>query len=240
MILCVAGDVNVDEVLNIIKSDTREQKVFSEIDRFYGDEKDSLNKNKCEKKMDISVPMFMFGFKDTYAINKYANGDKLKAALPDDVNEAIKYNVTVQIILELIIGNGTKLYEDLYNEGLLTKELSSDFSMEEDYAYSAISGESKNAEAVIERVNQKIKELKENGIDAEEFERTKKSLYGSFVRSFEDVSTVANMFISDFFRGINSAMYAKAYKDITREYAEDVLKNHFDFNKEAVSIINPL
>ena len=240
MILCVAGDVDVDEVLSIIKSDTREQKVFSEIDRFYGDEKDSLNKDRCEKKMDISVPMFMFGFKDTYAIMQCTDGDKLKAGLPNDVNESIKYNVAIQILLELIAGNGTKIYEDLYNEGLLTKELSYDFSMEEDYAYSAISGESKNAEIVIERINQKIKEFKENGIDEDEFERTKKSLYGNFVRSFEDVSTVANMFISDFFRGVNSAMYAKAYKSITKGYAEEVLKNHFDFNKEAVSLINPL
>ena len=240
MILSVAGDVDVDEVLSIIKSDTREQKVFSEIDRFYGDEKDSLNKDRCEKKMDISVPMFMFGFKDTYAIMQCTDGDKLKAGLPNDVNESIKYNVAIQILLELIAGNGTKLYEDLYNEGLLTKELSYDFSMEEDYAYSAISGESKNAEIVIERINQKIKEFKENGIDEDEFERTKKSLYGNFVRSFEDVSTVANMFISDFFRGVNSAMYAKAYKSITKGYAEEVLKNHFDFNKEAVSLINPL
>ena len=48
------------------------------------------------------------------------------------------------------------------------------------------------------------------------------------------------MFISDFFRGVNSAMYAKAYKSITKGYAEEVLKNHFDFNKEAVSVIKPL
>ena len=98
----------------------------------------------------------------------------------------------------------------------------------------------KDADAVISRINEKIEELKKSGIDEEEFERTKKSLYGSFVRSFEDVSTIANMFISDFFRGVNSAMYARAYKEISKEYAEEVLKNHFDFEKEAVSIINPL
>lgn len=240
MILCVAGDVDVAEVMDIIRSDTKEQKVFSEIDRFCGDEKETLNKKRTEKKMDISVPMFMFGFKDNYAIKEYANGDKFKAGLPTDINDAIKYNVTIQILLELIAGNSTELYEKLYNESLLTKELSYDFSMEEDYAYSAISGESKDADAVIARINEKIEELKKNGIDEEEFERTKKSLYGSFVRSFEDVSTIANMFISDFFRGVNSAMYARVYKEISKEYAEEVLKNHFDFEKEAVSIITPL
>ena len=134
MILCVAGDVDVAEVMDIIRNDTKEQKVFSEIDRFYGDEKEDLNKKRAEKKMDISVPMFMFGFKDNYAIKEYANGDKFKAGLPTDINDAIKYNVTIQILLELIAGNSTELYEKLYNEGLLTKELSYDFSMEEDYA----------------------------------------------------------------------------------------------------------
>ena len=201
MVLCVCGDVDPYEVLEIIKEDTKEQKVFSEIDRFYGEEKDEINKDKIEKSMDVSMPLFSLGFKDLF------NKEKLKAGLPGELNETIKHDIAMQIALELIAGDGTKLYEDLYNSGLLNKELSTEFSAEEDYAFSQISGESNDPYKVIATILDKISELKINGLDEEEFQRTKKVLYGRFVRSFEDVSTIANMFINDFFRGVNSAFY---------------------------------
>ena len=65
-------------------------------------------------------------------------------------------------------------------------------------------------------------------------------LYGRFVRGFEDVSTIANMFVNDFFRGVNASTYVEAYKNMNKEYVEDVLINHFDFEKQAVSIVRPL
>ena len=233
MILVVCGDVNVDETMKIIKEDTKPQKVFSEIDRFYGEEKDEISKEKNEKHMDVSLPMFSLGFKDL------SHTEKLKAGIPDTENETIKYEIAMQIILEMVAGDSTKLYEDLYNEGLLTGELSTEFSSEEDYAFSSISGESKEPEKVVGRILDKIAELKVNGLAEEELQRTKKVLYGRFVRGFEDVSTIANMFVNDFFRGVNSAMYPKVYKEIDKEYVEKVMQSHFDFSKKAVSMIYP-
>ena len=233
MVLCVCGDVDPEETLSIIKEDTKPQKVFSEIDRYYGDEKDEIHRERMEKKMDVSMPLFSVGFKDLF------NKEKLKAGLPSEINETIKYDIAMQILLEMIAGEGTKLYEDLYNEGLVNKELSAEFSAEEDYAFSAISGESKEPDKVVGKILDKIAELKVNGLHEEEFQRTKKMLYGRFVRGFEDVSNIANMFINDFFRGVNAALYVEAYKDIDHEYVENVLNHHFDFSKKAISIIQP-
>ena len=233
MVLCVCGDVDPEETLSIIKEDSKPQKVFSEIDRYYGDEKDEIHRERMEKKMDVSMPLFSVGFKDLF------NKEKLKAGLPSEINETIKYDIAMQILLEMIAGEGTKLYEDLYNEGLVNKELSAEFSAEEDYAFSAISGESKEPDKVVGKILDKIAELKVNGLHEEEFQRTKKMLYGRFVRGFEDVSNIANMFINDFFRGVNAALYVEAYKDIDHEYVENVLNHHFDFGKKAISIIQP-
>ena len=233
MVLCVCGDVDPEETLSIIKEDSKPQKVFSEIDRYYGDEKDEIHRERMEKKMDVSMPLFSVGFKDLF------NKEKLKAGLPTEINETIKYDIAMQILLEMIAGEGTKLYEDLYNEGLVNKELSAEFSAEEDYAFSAISGESKEPDKVVGKILDKIAELKVNGLHEEEFQRTKKMLYGRFVRGFEDVSNIANMFINDFFRGVNAALYVEAYKDIDHEYVENVLNHHFDFGKKAISIIQP-
>lgn len=233
MVLVVCGDVNVEETLKIIKEDTKPQKIFSEIDRFYGEEKEKISKERNEKQMDVSIPMFSLGFKDISCT------EKKKADFPEMVTETMKYDIAMQIILELIVGEGTKLYEELYNEGLVTKELSTEFSAEEDYAFSSISGETKNPDKVVGKILDKIAEYKVNGFDIAEINRAKKMLYGRFVRSFEDVSTIANMFVNDFFRGVNSAFYPEVYREIDKEYIEKVMNTHFDFNQKAVSIILP-
>lgn len=233
MVLCVAGDVDVDNTLNIIKENIKEQKVFSEIDRFYGEESEKIHKAKSEKKMNVSLPMFMLGFKDL------SNEAKLKANMPEEINSTIKYDVAIQILLEMLTGDSSKLYEELYTKGLINKPLGGEFSSEEDYAFSAISGEAKNYKKVISKIKDAITELKKKGLPEEDFERTKKMLYGRFVRGFEDVTTIANMFVSDFFRGVNASKYVDAYKEIDKEYVEDVLNKHFDFDKMAVSLVLP-
>jgi hypothetical protein len=119
------------------------------------------------------------------------------------------------------------------------KPLGGEFSSEEDYAFSAISGESKKYKKVISMIKKAITELKKKGLPEEDFERTKKMLYGRFVRGFEDVTTIANMFVSDFFRGVNAAKYVEAYKEIDKAYVEEVLNKHFDFDKMAVSLVLP-
>ena len=60
--------------MTIIKSEAKAQKVFSEIDRFYGDEDEKIKAKKTEKKMDVSMPMFMIGFKDLSNVGKLKAG----------------------------------------------------------------------------------------------------------------------------------------------------------------------
>ena len=65
----------------------------------------------------------------------------------------------------------------------------------------------------------------------------KKSLYGDYVRLFNNVSGIATTFISNYFRGIDTSDYAEAFKKITIEDVEKIIQEHFDFDKMAVSII---
>lgn len=233
MVICVVGDVSVEETINIIKENVKEDNEKSEIERFYGEEKDDVYKKESVKKMDVNLPIVMFGFKDNF------NKNRLESGYEKDNSEVVKYDVALQIALELIAGKSTKLYEDLYSEGFVTREFGIGFSYEEDYAYTAFDIETSDYKEVIKRVSDKINELKENGINEEDFERAKKMLYGNFVKGFNDVSRVATMVVSDYFKGINSFDYVESYKVIDKKYVEDVIKNHFDFEKMAVSVIEP-
>ena len=231
MVICVAGNIDTDKVLEKIRSSVKDVPEKEKIERYYGEVGEGIYKNRVEKKMDVSIPMAIIGFKDTENMQMIDSGYEV-----NNFDKVLKH-VAMEILLEMLVGKSTKLYEDLYNEGLVTKELGVDYTFEEDYAYSSISCESNNVEEVIDRIKNRIEELKQNGLDEAEFNRTKRMLYGSYIKIFDSVSSCARVFINDYFKGINSFDYIDAYKDVTKEYAKDVLDKHFDFNKMAISII---
>ena len=183
--------------------------------------------------MDVNLPLAMFGFKDN------SNKDRLESGYEKDNIDVVKYDVAIQIALELIAGKSSSLYEELYNKGIVTREFGLSFSYEEDYAYSAFDIETSNYEEVVNKVLNKIEQLKQNGINEEEYERTKKMLYGNFVKGFNDVSRIASMVVSDYFKGINSFDYVEVYNKIDKAYVEEVIKKHFDKEKLAISIVKP-
>ena len=233
MVICIVGDFDVDYISNFVEERIKDTEVKDAIERFYGEVPQKIDENFVERKMDVSIPMFILGFRDDSNSNIVGSGYKT------DNFELINKHVAMEIIFEMILGKSTKFYEDLYNEGLVKKEFSADYTFEENYAYSSISGESSNVEAVVEKIKVEIERIKREGLDEMEFERIKKMLYGEYVFLFNDVSKIASVVVSDYFKGVNSFDYVESYKNIEQEYVENVMREHFDMNKMAVSIVKP-
>ena len=62
-------------------------------------------------------------------------------------------------------------------------------------------------------------------------------LYGNAVKEFNNVSDIARMFVSDYFKGVNSFDYLENYKQITLEYTYEILKEVFLKDNTVISII---
>jgi len=232
MVICVAGDIDVENVLEKIKASVKHIAEKPQIERYYGEISEKVFKEKIEKQMDVSMPMAILGFKDT------ANHKLRNAGYKEDNSDLVMKNVAMEILLAMIAGESSDLYEDLYNSGLLNKQIGADYTFEEDYAYSAFSFESNNVDEVVNRVKNKINQLKETGLNEQDLERTKKMLYGEYVKVFNDSTNTARVFTSDYFKGINSFAYVDAYKEITKEYVEEVLNQHFDFENMVLSVVH--
>ena len=67
----------------------------------------------------------------------------------------------------------------------------------------------------------------------------KRKTYGLYVREFNDVSSEATIFITNYFKQIIPFDYIEEFKNISKEYLMDVLKEVFEESKEVVSIIMP-
>ncbi len=233
MVIIVSGDVEPEKILDIIKANVKSQKEKAQIERYYGEISPKVFKTRVEKKMDVSLSMAILGFKDVKAQTLR------KAGYSEDNKDLVKRSVAIEILLSLIAGKSSRTFEELYNEGTLTSAIDCDFTFEEDYAYSSFYVETSNVDRVVERIKEEISYLKENGLSKEDFDRTKKMLYGNFVGMFNDPIYIAKNMTNDYFKGVNTLDYADAYQNITKEYVEEVLREHFDFNNMALSVVSP-
>ena len=219
MVFVVCGDVEPNEMLENIKSKLIKKENQADIKRIYPESEDEINKKYNEQKMEVSTPLFMIGFKD---ISKE--------------KDLVKKHIAIEILLNMIIGKSSKLFQELYKEGILLAEPDMDYEFAEDYAHILISGQSKAPDKIQEGISKTLKEYKEN-LDEKHFERIKKKVYGDFVSEYNSVSNIARMFLTDYFKGINPFDYIEEYNTVTFEYVKDVLKEIFDENNMIMSVI---
>lgn len=230
MIICIVGDVDVNEIIEKVKNKVMHVPENSEIERIYGNALEMNPEHIIKKKMNVSIPMFSIGFKDNFLKENIKSGF-------NNNKEIIKRQIAVEILLEIIVGESSNLFEKLYTEGLITKEFETDYTCEENYAFSSISSESKNPEKVIEKIKEEIESYKKNGIDEEYFNRIKKKIYGQSIEVFNSISKIGTVFTSAYFKGINPLDFIQINKDIEIEYINEVLNNHFITENMGVSII---
>ena len=79
--------------------------------------------------------------------------------------------------------------------------------------------------------------MKKEGIKEEDFNRIRNMLYGNAVKEFNSVSDIARMFVTDYFKGINSFDYLEEINTINVEYLNQVLKDVFNEKNMILSVV---
>ncbi|MDM9958825.1 pitrilysin family protein [Clostridioides difficile] len=227
MALFVVGDLDVEKVIDITKKSNnyKVDKLSKSIERFYPEEPESVKEKEVIEKFPISMPMFNIGFKDS---NVGLKGKEL-----------LRKEIVTDILVGMLFKKGSKLYEDLYMQGLINENFGAGFSSQVDYAFSIIAGDSKEPKKVKEIILDYIEKSKKEGLSKEEFERTKKKKIGSFIKCFDSINFIGNSFISYVFKDINLLDYLDVIKDITFEEVEERLKEHFKEEYCVISIVEP-
>ncbi len=221
MAMVVCGDFEPERLLEEIKKRLMEKKANGEIKRIYPVEPEEIVKEKIEQNMDVSQPLFAIGIKDKIA----------------DVKERVRKHIAIEILLNMLIGKSSKLYKELYDEGLLFAVPSLDYEFARGYAHVLITGQSVEPEKIYEKFKKAVEEMKVSAIDAKEFNRIKKRIYGEYVKEYNDVEDIARMFLADYFKEINSFEYLEEISTINEQYVEQILNQVFDDKKMVISVI---
>lgn len=226
MVMVLCGNFEPEKILQEIKNRLLKKESQSEIKRIYPTEPEEINKKIITENMEVSIPLFVIGYK-----------------MPEETEQTeerkIIKHIAIEILLNILIGKSSELYQKLYENGLLLSEPDLSFDFSKSYAYIMITGQSNNPEKVEEEWKKQVEKYKTTGISEEEFQRAKKTIYGNYVKEYNDVGDIARMFLADYFKGINSFEYLEQYEAVSKTYVEDVLKQYFLEEKEVLSIVKP-
>ena len=221
MTLSIAGNFDVDSVLAVCDKYLKDNEPI-EIERSMHDEPYEVSEKYVEQTLSVALPLFAFGYKMT----------------PKSEMEALKAILECRIATELIVGDGSKLYKELYESGLINETFETEIFNGHGYFATIISGESNEWEKVKEKIDREIERVKIEGFDADEFEIIKKSMYGEQIRGFASVSGVAEAMLATNFEGLSVYDETQVLSKITPEDIMNRLSD-FDINNTSVSIINP-
>lgn len=223
MVLAIAGNLDVDEVLKICDEELIPAKDMQLIADFPY-EPEQVSSDEITAQFPVGLSVFNIGYK----------------CKPLTGLEAVKKGCEADILLKMIAGPTSKLYNEMMQEGLINSGFGYEVFYGNGYFCTIFSGESKDPRAVKKRIDEEIVRLHENGLDKEQFETIKKSSYGAFVRGFDKVDVCAMLMLNSAFEGIGVFDNVKVFADVTFEDVTESLTELFDKKRSAISIAEPL
>ena len=193
----------------------------SEIKRIFEEEPKEIVKEKAVQNMEVSKPLYAIGIKD----------------VPAEQKEKVKKHISIEILLNLLIGASSELYKKLYDMGNCFSVPSIEYEFDKNYAHILIIGQSNEPEELYEMFKEEVEKFIQKGVNEEDFVRTKKMIYGEYVKEYDDVVNISRMFLSDYFKGINSFDYLEEINTINVEYLNQVLKDVFNEKNMILSVV---
>lgn len=219
MVLAVVGNVTVDQVLEIADRMLK-PKDSKKIERKFQIEPETVVEDTIVRNLAVSMPIFAIGYKEKI----------------DTPNRTLKETLESNILLDIIGGKTSGLYEEMLTDGLINTTF--DIEYFEGFGYSAhiFNGESTEPEKVRERINKEIEKMKKQGVDKATFDRIKKKHYGGFIMNFNDIDSLANALIGGYFNGDGLYDQLEVLESITLEDINNRL-NAFNIENSSMSII---
>lgn len=220
MALAVAGNVTVDEVLEVADRILKKAPELA-IERNFPDEPAEVVQPYIEEKLDVAAPLFMLGFKETY----------------DTPERPLREQLQTNILLEMLAGNTSPLYRRLFDEGLINTQFGAEYFQGYGFASVLFSGESKDPQKVADAIQAEIERVRREGLDLAAFERARRKLYGRFVMAFNDIEELANEMIAAEFRGGGLFDEAVLLREITLDEITQRLQTTLQKQYSALSVV---
>jgi predicted Zn-dependent peptidase len=142
-------------------------------------------------------------------------------------------------LLEVLAGRASPLYNSLMEKGLINTTFDADYFDGPGYGVWVFAGESSDPDAVAQAVRTEISRLRQDGIPQTDFEAAKNALYGRQVAALNDVDSIGDSMVSDFFSGRSPYSAVGAAAALTPQAVKQLLDTCFDEKQMSLSVVLP-
>ena len=224
MVLCVVGDVAPEHIADIVKECVHPVSRMS-AECIYGpDEPEDVCEHYASGEREISMPLFMAGYKCKGAHGGWA---------------AMKEELVADMAFQIVAGGSTKLYSDMYAEGIINDSFDWNWETCRGTAAMVFGGESRDPRKVVERVQAEAERIAAEGLDAELLRRLKKASVGKSIRSYDSFEAICYAQATAYFKGADCFRLPELTEEITEEEVLEFIREKMIRDKLALSVIYP-
>ena len=223
MALAVTGPVEHERVFEIAEQLTASGSGSPRFAPASAQEPEQIIRNSSLDMMNLSIPMFDLGFKEK-AYRKFAD---------------IKNELLMDMVLDLIAGESTEFFREMYDSNLLSDSFGSGFYSGDEYLCTYFEGDSHHPEKVRDMILSRIAELKRSGLDPYLFEERTRTSVGSYISIFDSPGSVAGSLISCHFKNTSLYDIIQHVGNPDIEDANSILRDCFEPSQCSLSVIRP-
>ncbi|WP_414840875.1 EF-P 5-aminopentanol modification-associated protein YfmH [Enterococcus saccharolyticus] len=190
MTLFVVGNVDPEEILAMVR-DNQASKTFAEIreiKRHFPEETAADIVPFSTAQMPVNRTKVVIGIKG------------FQADLPQESYELLRFRTALNLLFQLLIGNTSKNYLRLYNEGVIDDTFGFEFSLDRSFHFADFSGDSDNPDAFSAAIEELLLGFaKDPEVNEANLVLLKKKMLGKYFQSLNSLEFIANQFTQDLF-----------------------------------------
>lgn len=219
MVLCVSGNVSVEQVLKTCDRMLKPDGTHT-IENYFEEEPYEIVQPYVEQCFPVSMPIFNLGFKE-------------RADAPMNEQQLAE----TDILLSALASPTSALYRELMDNNLINSSFSYELFEGPGYCAVIFGGESRDPQQVTETVKRYLVKMKEEGLSGEDFAVAKKAVYGDIISSLNSVGNIANTIADYYFNGNELFTYIDAVAAVEKEAVDARLRRMLDVNNCTLSVV---
>ncbi|EMW5572802.1 insulinase family protein [Enterococcus faecium] len=188
MVLFVVGKMEPEKLMKLIR-ENQEAKNFppkQEIVRYFPENTKEIIKQSA---LEAAITR-----------DKFVLGIKGLDTLPQEGTELLRYKTAINLLFQMILGNTSRNYLAMYNQGIIDDSFGFEFSLDREFHFADFSGDTDEPEKAAEKVKEIIlgfaddPEVSEKNLDL-----LKKKMLGQYFQSLNSIEYIANQFTQSLF-----------------------------------------
>ncbi|QVI35432.1 insulinase family protein [Lacticaseibacillus chiayiensis] len=182
MTLVIVGNIDAAEIIDFV-ADNQAKKHFPAPQPIVrGVEADLQTADIIpyrELKMPVSRPKTLVGFKGQVAIPQTTRG--------------WRYQLTIRLLLEVLFGDSSQLYQNWYDQGLIDDSFDFDFTNQRSFSYGLVGGDTDDPQALSAAIKRVLLHATaQSDLTSERVELIKRASLGKYYAGLNGLNGVAN------------------------------------------------